>query len=344
MTFHITPAGNAAQCKARKGNCPFGGESEHFTTKEEAVQAYETRNANATIPSQAKPVSTSLLQNSSFEVGYGARAYFRLLNHQDYTQAKALHGKVKDQNVIDAVKDIHRAESQVTTLEEQREKTLKRLDSAKTVNQKEGYKKAVTDIEVKLTKALSDYDDAKVVVDKLKAKYAKELAIHNNSLKALERLANSKKPIDRPVGIEGRIENLKETLTNVKPIQPISKIMDDGQDSNKIAAAAEAYGVPHYAESARRLRDAIHEEEELLKKRVNLEELEAQATTPRLKKAVEEDLAAIDKSIHHLQPTIKAEEPRVALFKDEIRDRQLHENAIRRELNALLKIELRTRP
>jgi hypothetical protein len=39
--FHVNPkTGNTGACKA-KNNCPFGGESEHYSTQEEARAAYE---------------------------------------------------------------------------------------------------------------------------------------------------------------------------------------------------------------------------------------------------------------------------------------------------------------
>lgn len=42
MAFHVNPAtGEAGQCGATKGQCPFGGELDHYATKEDARQAYE---------------------------------------------------------------------------------------------------------------------------------------------------------------------------------------------------------------------------------------------------------------------------------------------------------------
>jgi hypothetical protein len=39
--FHINGKGEAGKCSATKGGCPFGGESEHFTSPEAAREAYE---------------------------------------------------------------------------------------------------------------------------------------------------------------------------------------------------------------------------------------------------------------------------------------------------------------
>lgn len=40
--YHIKKDGTHGVCRAQNGNCPFGGESEHFPTKEEA-QNYATK-------------------------------------------------------------------------------------------------------------------------------------------------------------------------------------------------------------------------------------------------------------------------------------------------------------
>lgn len=49
--FHLNPVtGEAGQCRAQHGGCPFGGPQEHFDSKEEAMQNYETLMAGMTIP------------------------------------------------------------------------------------------------------------------------------------------------------------------------------------------------------------------------------------------------------------------------------------------------------
>jgi hypothetical protein len=40
-TFHISESGNPAPCKASVRACPRGGENEHYSSREAAVQAYE---------------------------------------------------------------------------------------------------------------------------------------------------------------------------------------------------------------------------------------------------------------------------------------------------------------
>lgn len=41
--WHINKKGLASICKAQKGNCPFGGESEHYKTEQEAMQASQEK-------------------------------------------------------------------------------------------------------------------------------------------------------------------------------------------------------------------------------------------------------------------------------------------------------------
>lgn len=41
--FHINDKGQVKQCRAKKGNCPYGGEGEHYATEEEAFAAIEKK-------------------------------------------------------------------------------------------------------------------------------------------------------------------------------------------------------------------------------------------------------------------------------------------------------------
>lgn len=41
--FHINPKGEAGECKARSGACPFGGEEEHHSSPEKARGAFEEK-------------------------------------------------------------------------------------------------------------------------------------------------------------------------------------------------------------------------------------------------------------------------------------------------------------
>lgn len=52
--FHINGNGEAGACRAEKGGCPFGSESEHFTTPEAAREAYEARMNETGLESTSK--------------------------------------------------------------------------------------------------------------------------------------------------------------------------------------------------------------------------------------------------------------------------------------------------
>jgi hypothetical protein len=51
MSFHINTAGNAGECKAQKGGCPFGSADEHFATPEAARDNFEKKMADKTVTS-----------------------------------------------------------------------------------------------------------------------------------------------------------------------------------------------------------------------------------------------------------------------------------------------------
>lgn len=54
--YHISPkTGAPASCRASKKPCPIGGESDHYTTKEEARAGYEAKMREQELPSNTKP-------------------------------------------------------------------------------------------------------------------------------------------------------------------------------------------------------------------------------------------------------------------------------------------------
>lgn len=62
--YHINPeTGNAGECSAKKDNCPFGADSEHYTTPEAAREAYEKtqegKAANVKAAKRPAPLSAS---------------------------------------------------------------------------------------------------------------------------------------------------------------------------------------------------------------------------------------------------------------------------------------------
>lgn len=60
--FHIGKKGEPTVCRAKNGNCPFGGEEQHYSTKQEAQQAIEKslENQHKTINSIQKTNTVSL--------------------------------------------------------------------------------------------------------------------------------------------------------------------------------------------------------------------------------------------------------------------------------------------
>lgn len=342
MRYHITPAGNVAECKARKGRCPFGSDEEHFNSKGEAATAYENRNSEQTVPESITP-SDRMLRNSTHEAGYAARSYLRLLNHQDYGQAKALFGKVKDPSVIEAVKEIHRAGEALDSLQEQLTNSQNRVANARTDEQREGYRRNERTLAGRLTAVSKEYDDAKVAIDLLKKKYAGELEIHKRSLRKLERTAAADAPIDRPAGIEKRIQAVAEKMRNITRISQVSKMLGRGGDLDRVEQAASMYGKPEYHEAALKLRDSQAEYDALSDEQIKLQnELEV-STNVAVKRALSSNLNSVSIRMNKLIPTIRANAPKVALFKDEIRDRALYESDLERELGALRRIEEKTR-
>ena len=49
--IHINPkTGDPSACRSVKGNCPFGGAEEHYTSKDAALKAYEKKFADVPAP------------------------------------------------------------------------------------------------------------------------------------------------------------------------------------------------------------------------------------------------------------------------------------------------------
>lgn len=65
--YHIGRGGKPAQCSAKKNNCPFGIEAEHFKTREEAQRAIEEKHAYTSLKSTSKNTekNISIKENST---------------------------------------------------------------------------------------------------------------------------------------------------------------------------------------------------------------------------------------------------------------------------------------
>lgn len=61
--FHVNDKGEAGECAATKGNCPFGGEAQHYESRELAQKAYELSMASKSLwVGKRKPVVLSELE------------------------------------------------------------------------------------------------------------------------------------------------------------------------------------------------------------------------------------------------------------------------------------------
>lgn len=56
--FHVTDKGEAGQCRAEKGGCPFGGDAQHYSSPEVARQAYELSMAGEQFATVTKKPTT----------------------------------------------------------------------------------------------------------------------------------------------------------------------------------------------------------------------------------------------------------------------------------------------
>lgn len=58
--FHVNDKGEAGQCRAEKGGCPFGGEAQHYSSPENARQAYELSMAGEQIATISRKPAVSI--------------------------------------------------------------------------------------------------------------------------------------------------------------------------------------------------------------------------------------------------------------------------------------------
>lgn len=62
--FHLNDKGEAGQCRATQGGCPFGGEAQHYSSTEKARTAYEASMAAEQIPTTVKKTATARSENA----------------------------------------------------------------------------------------------------------------------------------------------------------------------------------------------------------------------------------------------------------------------------------------
>lgn len=63
--YHIGRKGNPTLCRAKNGNCPFGAESEHYESKEEAQKHLENKNMNTVLQGTKRKGNTETITGKS---------------------------------------------------------------------------------------------------------------------------------------------------------------------------------------------------------------------------------------------------------------------------------------
>lgn len=63
--YHIGRKGNPTLCRAKNGNCPFGAESEHYKSKEEAQKHLENKNMNTVLQGTKRKGNTETIPGKS---------------------------------------------------------------------------------------------------------------------------------------------------------------------------------------------------------------------------------------------------------------------------------------
>lgn len=113
MAYHISSRGEAAPCKAEPGNCPLGGNSEHYDTPEAANAAQEQRMADqvfapvepkkmklSELNKQVKETDNAEVLNEGIERGSN-RTFKNMLKNENLTaeQVIAINAKSEDEEV-----------------------------------------------------------------------------------------------------------------------------------------------------------------------------------------------------------------------------------------------------
>jgi hypothetical protein len=94
--YHLNKNGDTGLCSAAKGNCPFGGDEDHFTSPEAARSAFEaSQNAFETPLQKAKTAHFKALVNyDKAEVALNSVAHYEGLS--DLTKEGAKYASAKE--------------------------------------------------------------------------------------------------------------------------------------------------------------------------------------------------------------------------------------------------------
>lgn len=111
--FHLNSNGDAGICKASQGNCPFGGDEDHFTSPEAARSAFEATQAITETPLQKAQGAYSKASQAydKAEVALNSVAHYEGLS--ELTKEGAKYSSAKER--------YERAGARVTVLKEKLE-------------------------------------------------------------------------------------------------------------------------------------------------------------------------------------------------------------------------------
>lgn len=160
--FHINKKGVPAVCRAKKGNCPFGGENEHYNTKEEAEIAAQEKNSkeNSLLPGIEESNQSEVYKNLESVVSQGNFKYVE--SQMTYHKAEDVYGAYKKVKEIRDRGDIRK------TIDNLGKDLLKNQDEYnERINeiQQELYRNTRHPITVELTKLEKEQLDLQMTID-----------------------------------------------------------------------------------------------------------------------------------------------------------------------------------
>lgn len=91
--FHVNNAGEAGQCRATQGGCPFGGDAQHYDNPDSARKAFELSMAASQVPEASKKVvEKELTPEEQFSPEkYGGFSYKEVVFDDKARRDKWLH-------------------------------------------------------------------------------------------------------------------------------------------------------------------------------------------------------------------------------------------------------------
>lgn len=281
-------------------------------------------------------IKASMLQRGAYEKGNQARKYFLLLNHRDPAMIAALNGKVEDQAVIDTILEVNELEERVEAQEASLSRAQVRRDNAKTDAQRAGYAKLVNTKTTEFFQTNKTLEAKKAELDQHMKRYAKQYVLHYRSLDSMEKLVNAGVRATPP-GLSDRIKKLEATRKTTRSVKNLSSLIATG-DSSNILEAAQRFGNPAYVKAAKEFNRATESLLTLESGRAKILGILNKAQTNAAHRLLVEDLLDANKKVEIARLNRVEVEKSIALFRDDIRDRDFMETALDREIAVLRKM------